>query len=333
MKVTNPITQMLMALFIMSTMNFCSPPSEKKEDAEQVFKITSLDDPDLFGSKIVKLENSVFSAEMRLNGPHHTEKGYTDGYYYWHNIRNFVFKKHNIDQALGYGAGIDCNHFRGNCFKTEMVQDDEEQKTIRLYYHSTPKYILSEADLDTTTSIIVSEYTIYPNSPVIKVKYVNYSENSGWANIFDIGAPGGIKEQYKAKTKVYGQDGLAEGLVYHEEALWQGFEMHEKGHVEDAPDGGSLSYKDNLIMVVGNPENGIGFGRVMPIFKPDVQGGVQIFKLLWDQGFEVFPSTHYTPKAQQKSFQGYIFLFDGGLDQGIERGKAIADGDLLLTGQ
>jgi len=80
-------------------------------------------------------------------------------------------------------------------------------------------------------------------------------------------------------------------------------------------------------MAVGNPENGRGFGRVMPIFKRGERGDVRIVKLLSGQtfdgqGIETFPKTGqpYAP-----AFSGYLFVFQEGLDRAVERGKALVD--------
>jgi hypothetical protein len=82
-----------------------------------------------------------------------------------------------------------------------------------------------------------------------------------------------------------------------------------------------------MIMAVGNPENGRGFGRVMPIFKRGERGGVRIVKLLSGQtfdgqGIETFPKTGqpYAP-----AFSGYLFVFQEGLDRAVEGGKALVD--------
>jgi hypothetical protein len=290
-------------------------------------KITVIEDEDLFGSQQVTLENSLFKAVLRSSGPYH--KDWKDGPMYWHNIRSWLFKSHSIDQAKG--VGIDCNHFRGNCYKTEMLYDGDDKKAIRMYYHADARYILTEEDIDSTVTQMASEYTIFPNSPVIKVRYITYSKNNGWANAFDIGSPGGLSGKFNAETRVYGQEDWVRELTYHEDPYWQGFMVREdEKHPIDDPEGGSLDYNGHFIMAVGNPENGIGFGRVMPVFKPGRAGGCRIFKLLWDQGFELFPSTGLRYQTERPAHVGYIYLFDKGLDNAITMGTAIADGDMLI---
>ena len=98
----------------------------------------------------------------------------------------------------------------------------------------------------------------------------------------------------------------------------------------DDPAGGSLNYHDHFIMAVANPENGIGFGRIMPVYKSGIRGGCRILKLLWDEGFEVFPSTGLQYQTDRPAFVGYIFLFDDGLENAIAMGQAVVDGDMLI---
>ena len=117
-------------------------------------KIAVSQDEDLFGSVQITLENSLYKAVLKSSGPHHKQR--EDGPMFWHNIRSWVFKSHSIDQAIG--VGIDCNHFRGNCYKTEMLQDGDDRKSIRLYYHADARYILAETDIDSSVTRIASEY-------------------------------------------------------------------------------------------------------------------------------------------------------------------------------
>lgn len=304
----------------------CVTPQSRKSTADS-FAITTRFNPDLFGTIEIVLENDHYRAQLKTNGPHHREKGFEEGYYYWHGIRNWEYKKYGIDQAIG--AGIDLNHFRGNCYKTEMLEDGTDTKTIRLYYHTYKRFILAEADIDTITNKLISEYTIFRNSPVIKIRYVSYAESSGWSNIFDIGSPGGLEGQYMAKTKVYGQEKLGHDLIYHEKALWQGYQISYDEVLKDDSTGAPLIYKGHFIMAVANPKNGIGFGRVMPKYEKGKTGGVKILKLLWDQGFEVFPSMAKEVASDTPPFIGYIYPFEGGLDAGIAIGKSIVDGQPL----
>jgi len=323
MKILNAaVLTVLVVLIIMlqsCTLSGTSGPSDPE------LKISVTDDPDLFGSKQVTFENSLYRAVLKSNGPYH--KDWKDGPMFWHHIRSWALKSNGIDQAKG--AGIDCNHFRGNCYKTEMLHDGDDRKSIRMYYHADARYILAEEDIDSSVTQIVSDYTLFPNSPVIKVHYISYMKHNGWANAFDIGSPGGLTGRHKAMTRVYGQENWIHELIYHEETYWRGFTI-KPDEPGEYPDGGPLNYKDHFIMAVGNPENGVGFGRVMPIYKPGKAGGCRIFKLLWDQGFELFPSTGLSNHPDRLPYDGYIFLFNRGLDDAIEMGKAIVDGDMLI---
>jgi hypothetical protein len=79
-------------------------------------------------------------------------------------------------------------------------------------------------------------------------------------------------------------------------------------------------------MAVGNPGNGRGFGRVMPVVESG-SGGARIVKLLFNRGFETFPRTG---QGFALPFTGYLFVFTAGLDNAIQMGQRIAAGDMLI---
>jgi hypothetical protein len=80
-------------------------------------------------------------------------------------------------------------------------------------------------------------------------------------------------------------------------------------------------------MVVGNPQNGHGFGRVMPVFVPEERGGVRIAKLLFNRGFETVPRTG---QSFAPPFTGYLFLFADRLDEAVHTGQRIVDGERVI---
>jgi len=168
------------------------------------------------------------------------------------------------------------------------------------------------------------DYTIYAGSPVIRIDYIHYGNNKNhWFNIVDIGTPGGLKERHQATTRIFGQEQWIRKLQYHEDSYWNIF---RRDKYNDDPSAGSLNYKDHLIMVLANPANGRGFGRVIPLFQDGNRGGTMVLKLLWDIGFENFAGTG---QMYQPPFVSYLFVFEKGLDQALQLGKKIVDGTFL----
>ena len=48
---------------------------------------------------------------------------------------------------------------------------------------------------------------------------------------------------------------------------------------------------------------------------------IDIIKLLWGKGFELFPHFH----REHESFTGYLFVFTGGKQGALELGKRIVE--------
>jgi hypothetical protein len=292
------------ALFVfMSTISCEQGQLSTKNDPELAISISR--DSELNDFLEIKLENSVFRAVIRARERFIKTNGKYD-----HCIRDWVIKAADEDQVE---ACIDGSAHRPYCRKAVMTHDDDVKKSVELFY----------GDEDT----FVYEYTIYANNPVIEVDYISYGGNpkyGSWCNIVDIATPGGIDKKFTATTRIYGQENWVRDLVYHEDCYWSIHHDPKKSfyRIVDDASAGSLNYKDHLILVVGNPDNGRGFGRVIPIYREGVQGGVRVLKLLWDVGFEPFIRTgqDYRP-----SFKGYLFIFDDGLDQAIEMGKSVVD--------
>lgn len=256
----------------------------------------------------VTLENSVFRAVIRVN-----EGG---DYGHEHAIRDLVLKSSGRDQVEAF---IDACAQRPPLKSAEVIAADDETSTVRLAY---------AAPGGETKA--VSEATIFRDSPVIRIDYVQYTP---WTNTVDIGHPGGQVEapdggivEVTSETRIYGQEKFLEmykrDLVYHEESYWNTFDAPQKE--TDPADAGPLNYNGHMIMAVAGEENGEGFGRVMPI-RMEGKGGNKILKLLWDKGFECFPATG---DQERLPFTGYVYVFTGGLDEAIEMGKKIVDGDI-----
>jgi hypothetical protein len=278
-------------------------------DIDRQLKITVGTDPEYPEFLSVEFENSIYRAVIRVRQRKIKVNGPFD-----HCIRDWIIKNLNLDQV---NSTIDGSAHRPLCQKAHIIYDKDDKKTIRLIY--------GENDF-------INHYTIFPNSPVIKVEYVKYDMNTkegDWCNIVDIATPGGVEEKFTATTRLYGQVNWIRPLTYHEDVYWSIHYNPQKPfyQIVDDSSGGSLNYKGHFIMVVGNPENRVGFGRVIPIYQEGKNGGVWILKLLWDLGFEPFISTG---QSFRPSFSGYIFVFDKGVEKAIEMGQRIVDGDMLI---
>lgn len=252
----------------------------------------------------VTLENSVFRAVIRTR----ERKIKTNGPYD-HCIRDWVIKRVNQDQV---DSAIDGSAHRYACSSATLIADEKELKTVRLVYGD---------------GSYVNDYTIYAGQPVIRVDYLRYdieSREGDWCNIVDIGTPGGISERFKAFTRIYGQEDWIRPLTYHEHAYWSIHHDPNKEiyHTIDDSTAGSLNYNDHLIMMVFNPDNGIGITRILPVYRHGKQGGVRVLKLLWDVGFEPFISTG---QEFRPSITGYLFVFDSGPETAMHLAKRIID--------
>jgi len=252
----------------------------------------------------ITLENRIHKAVIRPRIRKIKSYGEVD-----HGIRDWILKSRHQDQVE---VCVDGSALRPACTAARITHDRTDAETVRLAYGD---------------SLFCNDYTIYRDSPVIRIDYLEYGRaqvGSGWMNAVDIATPGGLSERFAATTYVLGQEQWIRPLTYHESAYWS-IHHSEKEiyHTIDDSSAGSLNYKDHFIMVVLNPETGVGFGRVMPIYKEGIRGGVRIFKLLWDVGFEPFMATG---QAYRPPVTGYIFLFEKGVEQAIELGKAIVDG-------
>ena len=253
----------------------------------------------------VGLENSLFRAVMRTN------RGGECGIE--HAIRDWIIKDAGEDQVDNY---IDACAQQGPLVQAEVVYDGAERKTLRAKYEGCSLRDDNSGYSRRGDNSAVSEYSIFPNSPVIRVDYLRYPDS--WANTVDIGTPGGTQH---GEFRFFGQPVFAaqvRDIIAYPESYWNTYDGGK--YCDDPSDGGSLNYKGHLIMAVGNPENGRGFGRIMPVFVPGEQGGAQIVKLLYDRGFETFPRTG---QGFAPPFTGFLFLFTEGLDEAIRMGQRI----------
>ena len=249
----------------------------------------------------VELENSLYKAVIRTN------QGAACGIE--HAIRDWVIRSSDQDQVDSY---IDACAQRGPMRWASIVHDGPRRKTLRAEYENCPQ---GGGDNNAVT-----EYSIFAASPVIRVDYLEYP--SRWANTVDIGTPGGSRE--RGEYRFYGQQEFAaqvRDVTGYPGSYWN---THDGGeYLHDPLDAGPLNYRGHLIMAVGNPESGQGFGRVMPVYEPNKHGGAIILKLLGQRGFETFPRVgqSYAPP-----FTGYLYVFTEGLDEAVLMGQRIVDG-------
>lgn len=247
------------------------------------------------------LENSVYRARYGTNngGPTGTE----------HAFKDWIIKSSDRDQVDSY---IDACAQRGPARSMEIVRDDPGVKTLRVGY-----------GVSTPDAYIV-EYTIFGNSPVIKIDYLKYG---GWTNTVDRATPGGTRS---GRYEFYGGDVYAQQVRdydqgRHPNSYWNTYDGGR--YANDPVDGGPLNYNHHMIMCVANPNNGEGYGRVMPIFANNVRGGIRIVKLMDWFGFETFPGCG---QGYRPVFTGYIYVFTEGLDDAVAKGRKIVDGDMLI---
>ena len=222
-----------------------------------------------------------------------------------HAIRDFYLKKAgNVEIVENF---IDACAQRGPLCNCEVTDVSFKQLSFKLSYSNcNNSEIASE-----------SEYTIYRDKPFIKIDYLKYTP---WTNSVDIVSHGGKEADKNAITRVYGQQNYIRPLVYHEESYWNRFDPEYLK--TDPENGGTLNYKGYLIMLVASSENGVGFGRIMPI-KTDHTGGVKILKLLWNKGFETFSACG--EHKVREPFTGYIFGFTNGVDSAMEQARQFID--------
>jgi hypothetical protein len=225
------------------------------------------------------------------------------------SILDFVVKEAgNQDQDDKY---LDACADRGELANAAILQDDANQITVRLQWHKSNQ---------TTGINMRHDYTIYPNSEVVRVDYLLYGINQ-----VDIGSPGGISS---GTYRFHGGD-LWERLgspvgypiypcVYYDRYSgdMNNSELCLPPNYLDPADAGSLNYNGHFVGIVYDPANGTGFGRIMPV------ADCAIIKLLWGRGFETFCHAWFEPHT---AFTGFIFAVTGGQTQGLQLGHAIVD--------
>lgn len=218
-------------------------------------------------------------------------------------IRDWVLKSNQQDQIDICMDGSALRPFLNNI---KIIQNDSQKKVVEMQFGKQNQF--------------AQQYTFYPNNLFIDVAYLRYPTD--WFNTVDIGTPGGITERFSATTSVYGQERWIRDLVYHEDVYWT-LDKHNNTSADTndlALEKHSVVFKNHIIMVVGNEQTGVGFGRVMPVWSEN-KGGVRTLKLLWDLGFENFPATGKQEVVKNNSFFGTIFLFEKGKEDAIKNAR------------
>jgi len=245
---------------------------------------------DAEGHLEVVLANEIFLARDAIGKKSSSEK------YEW-AIRDLVIKAaDNEDQA---GSYIDASATRGELQEATVIREAPGVKTVRLQFDDGNYH----------------DVTIRAGKPYLRMDYWRYG-----VNVVDIGSPGGGKGEYI----FYGGEQWHREYVGYPKSYYNRYAKdigQENVTAVDALDGGPLAYRESFIMAVVNPANGRGFGRIAPVRH------VNIIKLLFDKGFELFPHLGH----RHEPYTSYMFLVTEGKDQAMATGKQIVDQEIATA--
>ena len=226
-------------------------------------------------------------------------------------INELVLKEANENQA---GAmldemGLSADEGRGPIIRAEVIYAGPDRMTVRLESPAKTEPAAFHG------SRAVEEVTIYPDSLILRMDYIEYG-----VNVVDWGSPGGTTA---GTCVIYGAEKWIRGHVLYPDQYYSVL-PEEKGDPEDA---GSLNYHGSVIAGVYNPANGRGLGRVMPVADTSVMKHMGEYR-----GIEWFPHVEWRPpyasKGHRRPFTGYLYLVAGGAEEILSVGKQIADGEL-----
>ena len=259
--------------------------------------------PDPLGGMSVTLQNSKIRCRYAVTD--------MPGSGYEAFIRELVLQEVQENQA---GAmldemGLSADEGRGPITKAEVTHVGPDRMTVRLE---------SSAKTEPTAfhgSRVVEQVTIYPDSCILRMDYLEYG-----VNIVDWASPGGVTE---GRAVIYGADRWVRGHVLYPDQYYSVL-PEEKGDPDDA---GSLNYHGFIIAGVYNPANNRGVGRVMPVAHTSVMKHMGRYR-----GVEWFPHVEWSPpyasKGRRRPFVGYLYVVTGGAEEILSVGKRIADGKL-----
>jgi len=231
-------------------------------------------------------------------------------------IRQFVIKEFGESQ----GYWLDAAAWRAGLRNAEIVRDAPEVKTVRLTWDGSGKF----------EGPAVSEVSIYPDSPVLKIDYLR----SAFAHICDIGTPGGARsgnkyviygaEQWRQVRKKIDDPRLRDHPNEHHRLTDDLFPLYPKPIIDLGWGPTPMDYNGWYIMGAYNPTNGRGFGRVVPanamryiklLAGPKIRAGT---------GFEFFPWWKMRNKSR-RPYTAYLFAVTSGQKEILTVGKRIAD--------
>lgn len=218
-------------------------------------------------------------------------------------IRKFYVKDAGNQEQVGTGTHqyIDSDAGRGTLKSATILYDGADRKTVRLEWYE-------NGNINRT---IVHEVSIYPNTPFIQIDYVNLRYG---INIVDLARPGGTSN---GTHFAYGADSWLRGYDAYPSSYYN---RYPNDGINDPANGGSLNYNGHFLLGVYNPDNNVGFGRVMPVADTD------IVKLLLGnnqrRGLELFPYPFY---KSHTPFTGYIFAITNGEADVLDIGQQLAD--------
>jgi len=245
----------------------------------------------------VVLENSVIRAHYACGVTNEQLQSY---------IREFTIKA--VDESQGHW--LDSAAHRTSLRDVCLARDGADVKTVRMTW-GTAKF----------EGPAVSEVSIFPDSPVLRIDYID----AGFPHICDLGTPGGLDAA--GKYAIHG----AEGWQKVRQAMEApDLRNHPNEHhrltddlfpiypfpLRDKPWGPSpMSYKGWYILGVYDEGSGRGFARAVPA---EVMTYV---KLLWGKGLEFFP--HW--RAELEPYTAYLFAVTGGERDILTTGRRIVD--------
>ncbi len=243
----------------------------------------------------VLLENDIFIITVR------TQSGGTAGVE--SAIKSCILKATSVQVVQDY---MDACTFRGPLVSVVARNNLDGSKTATLNY-----------------SAAVTEYTIYPSLPYMKIDYLIYNSSS-WMNIVEFSATGG-------EYRVHGSGGWLRSIQssFYPCAYYNTYETSLSGctYGPDPLDGGSLNHNGYFVYAYGQTgSNGSGFGRTAPVYPPDPipTGGLTIIKLFGWGGFEPYAAATGGAYGHGfKPFSNYMFFFTNGVDNGLAYGESL----------
>lgn len=277
----------------------------------------------------VVMENSVMKVTYSYTG----ENGY--GEFSIHEWINKLAGNRDITKQVsapfpGNPPGQDylneenCEQFTGgggkeNINKTQMngtvIDDGTASKTVRI----------------TQDCGITEEFTIFANSPVLKVNYVSYTydwiDNRNSRNVQIPTKSTAVAEPMD--VVIYGSEQWLQTNSYlctgNENTFCQKaiYDRLGIGGRNDPADGGPLSYKGNFVFGFTEKATGIGYGRVLPVNR------LGTWWVHINESYEMLFYSLSGPTSQGPPFTGYLFMVTNGPSDLLSIGKSAVDGTIV----